>query len=284
MKTLINWLAGNKIIASLLAIALYFCIVTFHDEVTDLAIWVRNTIGRDKYNEYLLWIFIFTLVIILAYLSFHLYRSPRRMIQFTYLGLITGLIVFAFNVLMVYNIEAIHFIEYMLLVIVMLPVLKSYGETVFWVTILGILDELFQYRFLTPEFEYFDFNDCILNLAGAGAGAIFVHITTGLSFEPLNKKWFRYPAILTGTILILAFIVLMVTGKMTINPAGQDAGNWFSLNRLAMNGELWTEAYEGRYFHILKPREGITTMYIIFAAFFLLDYLTVRAIKKTGRG
>jgi len=185
-----------------------------------------------------------------------------------------ALTVSSFRLLMVYNIEAIHFVEYMLLAMILLPVLKSYGETVFWVTILGVLDELFQYKFLTPDFGYFDFNDCFLNLVGAGAGVLFIFISAGDSIETRQrKKWFLSPAIITGAGLLAVLIFLFLSSKMTINPTetfGIDS--WFSLNREAMPDEFWTEAYPGRKFHIFRPCEGIFLLYLLCAGFFLFDY------------
>lgn len=275
MNNFISWLGKNKLIATLLALALYFCIVTFHDEVTTLVIKIRNSLGRDTYNEYLAYTF---LVLLLIYLIFLLYRSVKGQEKYLKIALsliVTVLTVVAFRALMVYNIEAIHFVEYMLVAIILLPVLRSYGETVFWVTILGILDELFQYRFLTPDFEYFDFNDCMLNLVGAGSGAVMIFITAGGSIEIRRRKWYKSPAVITGISLLAVFILLLTTGKMTIDPTGLATDeNWFSLNRVPMPDEFWKEAYPGRNFHILRPFEAIILYYVLFAGFFLLDFVS----------
>jgi hypothetical protein len=272
MKKILTWLGKHKAIALLLAVITYFSIVTFHDEVTQIAINMRNAIGRDMYNAYLTYFFVALLLAVLALLAWHIGRSRRIMMNSILAFVIAGLLVFAFNFLMVYSIEAIHFVEYFLVALILLPVLKSYGETVFWVTILGILDELFQYFFLVPEFEYFDFNDNILNLLGAGTAAVSVFILGGGAVEIIPRRWYRSPAVITGIGLLALFFVLLLSGKMTINPTGiADGGNWFSLNRAVMPDEFWKVAYPGRRFHILRPLEGLTMMYLLFAGGFLLD-------------
>jgi hypothetical protein len=275
MKAFIHWLGKNKLIAVLLAIVVYFCIVSFHDEITTLAIKLRNAIGRDRYNNYLAYGFLVLLLVFLALLFYKSLKGPHRILKTSLSIIVTALMVVSFRLLMVYSIEAIHFVEYMIVAILLVPVLRSYGETVFWVTLLGILDELFQYRYLTPTFEYFDFNDITLNLIGAGAGVLVVFVFCGNAFDLLQIKWYKSPAILTGLGLLAVFFILLLTGKMTIDPPDVTSSeNWFFLNRKTMPDEFWTTAYPGRVFHILKPFEGIILMYLILASFFMLDVFT----------
>jgi len=277
----IQWLLKNKLIAVSLAIVVYFSIVTFHDEITQLAIRFRNAFGRDQYNTFLAYGFLFLLVIELVFLFYHSFRSRQRCLKTALTVVVAAMMVFSFRFLMVYNIEAIHFVEYMLVAMILLPVMKSYGETVFWVTILGILDELFQYRFLTPTFEYFDFNDIILNLIGAGAGIVLVFVISDNVIEIRRIKWYKSPAILTGLGLLIIFFMLLMSGKMTINPLDTPGSeNWFSLNRKTMPDDFWTTAYPGRVFHILKPFEGIILLILFFAGFFILDLFSHESPSK----
>ena len=278
MKRLLIWLGRNKLIAILLAIITYFSIVTFHDEITQLAIKIRNAFGRDEYNAFLGYGFLVLLLLVIALFAWHIYRGKQKMLNIFLAVMITVMMLFSFRFLMVYNIEAIHFVEYGILAIILLPVFRSYGETVFWVTLLGIVDELFQYFFLVPEFEYFDFNDNVLNLLGAGLGVILIHALAGQTLAMKKLIWYRSPAILTGIGLLLLFLILQFTGKMTINPtAGSE--NWFSLNRETMPDEFWKEAYPGRRFHILKPFEGIAVIYLLFIWFFFLDIIRGHSAK-----
>lgn len=272
MKNILTWLGNHKLIAVLLAIVTYFSIVTFHDEITQIAIKVRNAFGREQYNSFLGYFFLLILALFVGYLVRIIARNERKMASGILLLSVSLLMLISFRYLMTYNIEAIHFVEYALVAIILMPVLRSYGETVFWVTILGLIDELFQYFFLVPEFEYFDFNDNILNLLGAGAGVIFVFIAGGNAVEIRKYKWYRSPALVTAASLLVLFLVLYISGKMTFNPTGiEDGANWFSLNRKPMPEGFWKEAYAGRNFHIMRPLEGIAAMYAVFAGFFKLD-------------
>jgi hypothetical protein len=273
MISILKWLRVNKAINLMIGIIVYFSIVTFHDEITDLAIKLRNAVGRDNYNAYLAYFFIVILLVFVAYISFNIYKSKRITLNICLVAGISILMILAFRILMTYSIEAIHFVEYALLAIILFPLFRSYGETVFWVVILGMFDELFQYFFLVTNFDYFDFNDNVLNLLGTGAGAIIVFIFNE-DIIPVKKiKWFRSPAILTGIGIMILFIALYLTGKMTFNPSGlADGASWFSLNRHVVNYVTWEEAYPGRFFHNLNPWEGLAVIYAGFAGFFGLDY------------
>lgn len=272
MKRLLTWLGKHPLIAFLLTAVTYLCIVTFHDEITQVAIRVRNAVGRDQYNAYLAWFFIALLLAVLAWMAWHIGRSRRIWLNTGLVAIMAGLMVFSFNFLMTYNIEAIHFVEYFLVAFLLLPVIRSYGGTVFWVTLLGVLDELFQYFFLVPEFGYFDFNDNVFNLLGAGTAAVTVFIVNDGIIAMKELRWYRSPALITGLLFLAAFMLLMATWLMTADPTPDGAG-LFSLNREAMPDEFWKEAYQGRLFHILRPWEGMAVMYLLFAGFFMLDWL-----------
>lgn len=273
MKRITQWLRDKGIIAVLLSIALYLAIVTFHDEITLLAIRVRNSLGRARYNDYIAYFFFSLLLATLAVFTYYILKGRQKILKSILAVIIASITVLSFRYLMTYNIEAIHFVEYMLVAIILVPALKNYGETVFWVTIAGILDELFQYIILTPEFEYFDFNDCILNLVGAGAGAFLVFISAGENIDIRKRKWWASPAVITGIGLLDVFILLLISGKITINPIETSGtGSWFSLNRAPMPDDFWVEPYPGRKFHILKPAESIFLFYLLFTSFFFLDF------------
>jgi hypothetical protein len=282
MTRIIHWLGQNKLIALLLAVIIYFSIVTFHDEITDIAIRIRNSIGLDSYNSILAYGFLVLLIIAAIFYFKYALEGKQRFLKTTLTVVIVVLMVLAFRLLMVYNIEAIHFAEYMLLAMILLPVFRNYRETIFWVNILGILDELFQYLVLTPNFDYFDFNDCILNLLGAGAGAIMIFNLGGEAIGIRRIKWYRSPAFLTGVFLLVSFFILLWSGKMVVDPSSADPGSyWFSINRVPAPGNFWTEAYPGRRFHILSPAEGVILMYILISAFSFLDVWSRHVRKNT---
>ena len=68
MVKVLQWLGKNKYIAVLISAALYLSVVYFHEDVTRLAIKMRNAIGRDSYNAYLAYGFLLFMVITFIYL------------------------------------------------------------------------------------------------------------------------------------------------------------------------------------------------------------------------
>ena len=122
MKKVLNWLAKNKLIAIFLAFATYLSIVTFHDEITTLAIKMRNSIGRDNYNIYLGYFFLALLLFVVFLFARIIMKSERKWLKLGLAAGITGLMVLSFRFLMTYNIEAIHFVEYFLVAILLVIV------------------------------------------------------------------------------------------------------------------------------------------------------------------
>ena len=78
MLRIIQWLGKNKLIAVLLGTALYLSIVTFHDEVTEMAISLRNALGRDQYNTVLAYGFLVLLVLIIALLIYQSFKGRQK--------------------------------------------------------------------------------------------------------------------------------------------------------------------------------------------------------------
>jgi len=272
MKKIISWLGQNKVIATMAGLALYLGIVTFHDEITVVAIKWRNSAGLQNYNAWLARIFLAIFIMALLLFTYHILKGKQKMLKTIMVVIMAVLTLLSFRYLMTYNIEAIHFVEYMLVAMIMLPVFRSYGETVFWVTIAGILDETYQYLVLTPNFDYFDFNDIILNLVGATTGVILVFVAAGSVIEIKRRRILISPGLITAITLLAVFIILALSGKLAFDPTETSGmGAWFSLNREIMPDAFWIEAYAGRKFHVLSAWEGISLLYFFFTVFYLLD-------------
>jgi hypothetical protein len=143
--------------------------------------------------------------------------------------------------------------------------------TVFWVTVLGIFDELYQYTILTPFFKYFDFNDMILNLLGAGLGVVLIFISAQVAVR--QRAWYGLSSLWAWGIFLAMAIILSWAGVFALYPSEAGLTNvpLIILNRAAPAGSFWTEAYQGRFFHIIRPGEGILMMTILFIFYQFLD-------------
>lgn len=271
-----NWLAGHQPITLLMALAFYLAVVVFHDEVTRFAIRFRNNLGVERYNLFFTVISSVTLLFLLTYLIRQIRVKEHKTLKIIYLTTTAGLIVLFYRVALVYNIEAVHFGQYLVLAILLFPLLRSYGETVFWVTFLGVLDELYQYTILTPFFRYFDFNDMLLNLLGAGLGVVIILTTCEVPAK--RKAWYRLPAIRFLSIFIPLVVILIFTGIFVIYPdtTGVKGDAFILLNRDVAPSGFWTQAYKGHFYHIVRPGEGVLLMGLLFIFYFLLDPFSQR--------
>jgi len=271
MQHLISWLERNKLLTAGLAVAFYLSVVVFHDEVTRVAILIRRSLGLEGYNLLFLVVSVIFMLTLLTYTLKKLKKSERRWFKTILLVITLLFIVIFFRFALVYNIEAVHFGQYFILAILIFPLLKSYGDTVYWVTVLGTLDEIYQYTILTPTFNYFDFNDIILNLLGAGLGVVFILITTGYE----SKKaplWKRTPFWFT-LCLFIVLIILGSVGEFTLYPINPDNGDpLIVLNRKLIPDGFWTSPYPGRVYHILRPLEGIILIFSLFLFYYMMDW------------
>jgi glycopeptide antibiotics resistance protein len=96
----------------------------------------------------------------------------------------------SYEVLIVFSVETIHFVQHALLAVPVFALTMSFGETVGWVTLMGAVDEAYQYFVLYAgnKTVYFDFNDIILNLVGTGIGVLMIYTLSDLKSAPFTAQ------------------------------------------------------------------------------------------------
>jgi hypothetical protein len=125
------------------------------------------------------------------------------------------------------NVEMIHFLQYGLLTCLLAQAFDAKRENwpllplMFLVIFLGILDELNQYFYLTPNnSSYIDFNDFVLNQIGACAGLLAWY---GFRQAPATRPvWGMLHTVILGAyiLLLLAVLALCLTGYLRYTPKG----------------------------------------------------------------
>ncbi len=274
MNRMIDWLTQRKALNIFLAATFFIAVVAFHDEVTDLVIYFRRRVSLSAYNLFFTTATALSALIWLFWALRHARRrfQPDLILLFLIPTLLLTLVFFLF--MLTYTIEAIHFIQYAILALFLFPLLKSYGATVFWTTILGILDEIFQYVFLTPFFKYFDFNDILLNLAGAGIAAVSIRLAGNHNVARENRNRALLSAGLFILLVVAAFSVAYGAGLIRwYSLPGEVQPAWFAINRAVPQPGFWTEVYKGRFIHIAGHTEGLSALALLFAYYFSMDRL-----------
>jgi len=262
---LYNWLKNNKILNILLVISYYLLVVLPHEEV---GIWIAKTLdqpyGRDKYN---LIILVIGLIGLLGYLlsirkGIEALEKGKERVWFAFIMTLL-FIVISFNILLVVNVEIIHFVQYALLAILLFPLLNNYRDTLFYATIFAVVDEGYQYLVLAPlRTDYFDFNDIIIDLIGVALGLLLFWIS-GLKDTTTNQKWFQTPTFIGFSILTLVSVIAYLTGILAIYPSESEQQAPILLIR-KIQETFWTIIHPNVKFHVVQPLEGVLILTALF--------------------
>lgn len=253
-----NWLKSNTIINILLVIGYYLLVVLPHEEV---GIWIAKTLdqpyGRDTYN---LIVLVLGLASILGYLGIlwngakQLNTGKKRLwISF---ALTLLFIIISFNVLLVVNVEIIHFVQYAFLALLLFPLLNNYRDTLFYATILAVIDEGYQYFYLAPlRTDYFDFNDIIIDLIGAAMG-LFLYWASGIRSIKSERKWFQTATFIGFAVLTTVTIIAYLSGQLAVYPVEGGTNPPILLIR-KIQESFWTIIHPNVKFHVVQPLEGL---------------------------
>jgi hypothetical protein len=262
--------------------AYFLALVYFHDAATVAADWLKYQLTLKYYNLFFLLsgLFISTLATIL--LLRKIIANPERKPFFFYFMITVLAMLVAVLTMTVVNMEAIHFIQYAILAALALPLARRYEKAFIITTVLGIIDEIYQYLVLNPGFSYFDFNDIILNMLGAGAGLLILAIIGFPQVETRPWRWYSSPAFWFIVLVWLAALILSLGLRVSFYPpaGGAPEGFWFSLYRTNLPDEFWTFLYDKRYYHILRPWEAISLMTLLTLFYSSLDTLFKRLSRQ----
>lgn len=258
-------------------ITYYLLVVLPHEEVGK---WVARTLdepyGRDTYN---LIILILGIIGGLGYLI-PFWKGTNKLAHgkgrtwFAF-GLTLLFVVISFNVLLVVNVEIIHFVQYLILAILLFPLLNNYRDTLFFATLFATADEAYQYLVLAPlRTDYFDFNDVIIDLIGAALGLLLLW-SVGIKDKISQQKWFQTPTFIGGAILTGAVTIAYLTGLLAIYPSDAETQAPILLIR-KIQENFWTIIHPNVKFHVVQPLEGILILGGLFY-FYSQQVFSVRA-------
>jgi VanZ family protein len=288
MVRLLSTFNERKLFAVVTA-GLYFAVVVVcHHEVSKIVEWMNARLSF-KFTNNLLFVVSILITLILAVSTIVRIRNgEHRYLQIVLWLFTAALVVISYRMLIVFNVENIHYPQYALLTLPVFALVTRYGETVFWVTLLGALDEAYQYFVLYPDRKdlYFDFNDIVLNLVGAGIGVALIYTLLDVKANPIalssapRRKWYRSPAFLVTATIASGISALYVLGLLTFYPGPKASGALIILSRVPAPTTFWTMPTIGNTFHTLSPLEGVISTAIIIACYSVLDRFS-SAAKRT---
>ncbi|RMG00576.1 MAG: VanZ family protein [Nitrospirae bacterium] len=180
--------------------------------------------------------------------------------------------IISYHTLLVVNVESIHFFQYALLAIPFYALTGSYGQSILLITILGAIDEGYQYFFLYPDWKYLDFNDIILNLLGGAAGLMLILLTTSKETNMPARHLFSGKIPLVIGLTIFVTLLPFITGLAGVTAGdGEKSPPGIVLIREKPPEGFWIEMKWGKRYHILSPAEGTIITIMLIGVYALLD-------------
>ena len=155
--------------------------------------------------------------------------------------------------LFVINIEVVHFPQYALLAMLIYPITGNFTSTLIWATLLGILDEGYQYFYLSPDDTgYYDFNDVVTNVVGGAIGLIILRLS-GINERHKTKIWKTSSGV---ALLVLCAVVAFTftTGFLSLYPS--ESSSYTLVEKVPESFWITIEHLHKTY-HVVSPTEGI---------------------------
>jgi hypothetical protein len=216
------------------------------------------------------------ILVVLILLGYKVIRNYGRQ-SIKYFGIWIAVIILmagADRILIVNNIERIHFPQYMVLALLLGWSLRN-ESLIFFVTFFaGFLDEFRQYVIAPDRDNYLDFNDITLNVLGAALGvAMLMSLRSSCSIER-DKYEERFNKIFKSCVSAVAVlvVVMLVSGRFVllseqVKPRdvlpSVDGKLSFVLS-FERHDQFWQHSpAHGKAFHVFDPFEGLTILFLL---------------------
>ena len=293
MTGLLLWLSKRKAFTALLAAGYFAAAVFPHKEVSRVFDWMAEAFSFKVYNSALFAIFFSLMIVLWLFILKKIRDGEQRRAKVASWLFTAALVIASYEVLIVASVEAIHFIQYAFLVIPVFALTLRFGDTVFWVTLMGALDEAYQYFVLYTDNRevYLDFNDIVLNLIGAGIGVVVIFTLSDAAafacFHESDSRGSSKTPLLVTASLLLAGLLLVSGGMLTLYPKADASEAQITLSHKPAPSQFWEKPKKGKPFHILHPAEGIVLAALLIPCYSFMDRVrqsprTVHSWKTTG--
>jgi hypothetical protein len=255
--------------------AVYTGAVTFgHDVGQAAAGWLMRLLTTDRLTMLITMGGALGTVVLAGRVRTAVAGRPFRRELVAYCLFTLALALAGYNLLFVINTEALHYPQYALLSMMLLPVVRRYGETVLLATMLGAIDEGYHHWVLNAYWHrgYWDFNDIVLNLIGAAIGVVLVatFVRPGVADFSPRYQWsdfFRSPVFLMAAAVTAVGVALSASGKITTYA---DPSAWVFLRKYEIDAWWYFSEY-GKTYHMLLPGEGVLLSWLLVLPYVEMD-------------
>ena len=274
MKKVYDWIYCNRLVGNVVAFIYYLLIVLPHEQVGLAVVYLFKAKSRAFYQNTMMISGVLLLVILMAYLLPKIIKHPYRNRILMGLTVTLVLMMASFKLLLVHNVEIIHFAQYFSLCFFIYPLVKNLNRTFIISTLAGFFDELYQYLILAPErTDYFDFNDIFLNELGAALGVLFLF---SIGFSTINRpKWYHTSEFFVFAAIFLSLVLMYCIGEFSYFMPTDGTSPIFVLIKKEYPGFFTVISHLNVRFHVLKPLPG-SLLITCTAIFYILLFGTER--------
>ncbi len=280
MRKLTDWLQKRRMANWIILVCYFLLVMLPHEIVGKYIMQSLGHLSRAALNTTVLLFSLSVFTVFLTLLIRNLLRGSQRTPKLIYLSATLLLIVIVYNTLFVLATEAAHFPQYALLAVLLFPLTMNYQATLFWATILGAVDEAYQYFYLNPTATgYFDFNDVITDLLGAVLGLLFLW-SFDINPEKPAQSFFRRPAWITGLGILALGVLLNISGVLSFYPPTEGKKPLIVLMSKVPDS-FWSYDLVGDlYFHVVQPLEGVLLIGLLLGFYFFLGKPSPEAVAR----
>lgn len=271
----IAWLAEHRYINGFLVLAYFVFVVFMHGPMVNLSNIIQSQLSLDVYNKVILITYTLsaTLVVWLLFQQFKKYTDNKPLKTFYLLTTFTLIFIhsrFMFDS----NVEAIHSLEFTFLAILLFPFFNRFGAAIMFSVPFMLLDELYQYWVLYPDFnDYMDLNDISMDIYGCALAMLTLMICGVRGETPVKPLWKR--AELWGIISLTGSIFIAIALCFIAPYEFEKCSNTFLvLNERMVSEPFWREhPLSHEIYHVQKPLEAIVSFTSLVFLYFGLDSL-----------
>lgn len=287
MNSMISFMRRHRLLTCVSGGSYYIATILLHEEVSKVSVWLENALTIRGYNKVLAVLGIFFISAFSLFVLGRIRKSSDRHFKIFFLLFTLALVIISFKTLFVVNVEYIHFFQYAVLAVPLFALTLHFGGTAYWITLLGAIDEAYQYFILYPTWKYLDFNDIVLNLTGGGIGIVLIYAmldtkTSGLCSGLSLRRAMKSPPVITSALIASGALLAYMSGLMRFYPKEGSKNALVMLSRAPASKDFWMHFKWGKTCHVLTPAEGVALAVILICTYSLIDWRVGRETCAGG--
>lgn len=273
VQTVIDWLKQHPFINLLLALTYFVFIVFMHGPMVNLSNIIQGALSFTVYNQVVQVVYFICLILVVWVLVQQLKKySDNRILKLFYLLATASLIFIHSRFMFDSNVEAIHSLEFTFLAILLFPFFNRFGAAIMFTVPFMLLDELYQYWVLYPDFnDYFDLNDISMDIYGCALAMLVLFICGVRAEHPVKPLWKRIE--FYGIIALTSSILIAIATCFIAPYEFQKCSNTFLvLNERMVPEPFWREhPISHVIYHVQNPLEALVCFTTLVFFYFGLD-------------